>query len=127
MIATGSNIKGSKVNVFGLTFKEDCADLRNSKVVDIINELKSYGCDVYVHDTEADPGEAMYEYGVQLTDWHLLPPADAIVAAVGHKFYRGLSLSEVAGKAKRNGCFIDVKSNFDAEQLKQAGLSVWRL
>jgi UDP-N-acetyl-D-galactosamine dehydrogenase len=127
MIAIGTNIKGSNINVLGLTFKEDCADLRNSKVVDVINELKSYGCNVYVHDSEADPDEAVHEYGVQLTAWSLLPPADAIVAAVGHKYYRELSLNEVIGKVKKNGCFIDVKANFDAQQLAQAGLSVWRL
>jgi UDP-N-acetyl-D-galactosamine dehydrogenase len=127
MIASGSCIKGAKVNVLGLTFKEDCADLRNSKVVDIIQELKSYGCEVFVHDPEGDPEEALHEYGVQLTPWNRLPPADAIVAAVAHKHYRDLPLDELVAKAAPNGCFIDVKANFNAEQLRQAGLSVWRL
>lgn len=127
MIANGSYIKGAKVNVLGLTFKEDCADLRNSKVIDIINELKTYGCEVIVHDPEGDPEEALNEYGVNLTAWQDLPQADAIVAAVAHNRYKELSLLEIVGKAKKNGCFIDVKANFDAERLRLAGLSVWRL
>jgi len=88
MIAAGSTIKGTRVNVLGLTFKENCADLRNSKVGDVINELKSYGVEVFVHDPYADPEEAMHEYGVRLTAWDDLPRADAIVAAVSHKPFR---------------------------------------
>jgi UDP-N-acetyl-D-galactosamine dehydrogenase len=127
MIANGSYIKGAKVNVLGLTFKEDCADLRNSKVIDIVSELKTYGCEVFVHDPEGDPNEALNEYGVVLTDWQDLPQADAIVAAVAHKHYKELSLPDLVGKSKKNGCFIDVKANFNSESLKEAGLSVWRL
>jgi UDP-N-acetyl-D-galactosamine dehydrogenase len=127
MIVNGSCIKGAKVNILGLTFKEDCADLRNSKVLDIINELNTFGCEVFVHDPEGDPKEALREYGIHLTTWDQLPPADAIVAAVAHTHYRNLSLHDLAGKAKKNGCFIDVKSNFDKERLSQVGLSVWRL
>jgi UDP-N-acetyl-D-glucosamine/UDP-N-acetyl-D-galactosamine dehydrogenase len=127
MIANGSYIKGSKINILGLTFKEDCADLRNSKVVDIVSELKTYGCEVFVHDPEGDPSEALIEYGLVLTDWQDLPKADAIVAAVAHKLYKELSTHELVGKVKKNGCFIDVKASFNSEILKEAGLSVWRL
>ena len=127
MIASGSTIKGAKVNVLGLTFKEDCADLRNSKVVDIINELQSYGVEVFVHDPEGDPEEALHEYGVRLSTWDELPRAEAIVAAVAHKQYRKLSVEEIGRKAAKSGCFIDVKSGFDATALEAAGLRVWRL
>ena len=127
MIASGSHVKGAKVNVLGLTFKEDCADLRNSKVVDIINELRSYGCEVFVHDPEGDPAEALHEYGVRLSSWDDLPRADAIVAAVAHKQYRALSIDEIGRKAVAQGCFVDVKSGFDAAALAEAGLHVWRL
>ncbi|KZS01104.1 UDP-glucose 6-dehydrogenase-like protein, partial [Daphnia magna] len=78
MIAAGSPIKGAKVNVLGLTFKEDCADLRNSKVIDIIRELQSYGVEVSVTDPDADPEEAVHEYGVRPVTWAELPRADAI-------------------------------------------------
>ena len=127
MIAAGSSIKGARVNVLGLTFKENCPDLRNSKVVDIINELKTYGIEVLVHDPEGDPAQAMHEYGVKLTPWDELPRADAIVAAVAHKHYHLLSVDTLAAKVVPGGCFVDVKASFDTAALQGAGLMVWRL
>lgn len=127
MIRAGSYVKGARVNVLGLTFKEDCADLRNSKVVDIINELKSYGVEVFVHDPWADASEAEHEYGVQLVSWERLPRADAIVAAVAHKGFLELGVEDFSKKLIKGGAFIDVKAVFDATQLAVAGLTVWRL
>ena len=127
MIASGSYVKGAKVNVLGLTFKENCADLRNSKVVDIVNELRDFGVEVFVHDPEADPAEALREYGIVLRRWEDLPRADAIVAAVAHAQYRSLGIEEIGRKVVRNGCFIDVKAGFDAAAFERAGLAVWRL
>jgi len=127
MIAAGSYIKGARVNVLGLTFKENCADLRNSKVGDVINELKSYGVEVFVHDPYADPEEAMHEYGVRLTAWDDLPRADAIVAAVSHKPFIALPVEDFQKKLVKGGCFIDVKACFDAAELAAVGLRVWRL
>ncbi|MBA5607594.1 nucleotide sugar dehydrogenase [Duganella sp. FT3S] len=127
MIAAGSYIKGARVNILGLTFKEDCPDLRNSKVGDVINELKTYGVEVFVHDPYADPDEAMHEYGVRLLAWDDLPRADAIVAAVSHHQLRALSVEDIQKKLLKGGCFIDVKACFDAPGLREAGLRVWRL
>jgi UDP-N-acetyl-D-galactosamine dehydrogenase len=127
MIASGSYVKGAKVNILGLTFKENCADLRNSKVIDIINELRDFGVEVFVHDPEADAEEALHEYGVTLRRWEDLPRADAIVAAVAHKQYQKLGLEEIGRKIVKNGCFVDVKAGFDSAELRGAGLSVWRL
>ncbi len=127
MIAGGSYIKGARVNVLGLTFKEDCADLRNSKVVDIIHELRSYGIQVFVHDGHADPAVAMHEYGVDLLAWDALPRADAVVAAVAHRSFQALSVDDLGRKLVRGGSFIDVKGSFDAAALRDAGLRVWRL
>ncbi|MFM9434239.1 UDP-N-acetyl-D-glucosamine/UDP-N-acetyl-D-galactosamine dehydrogenase [Janthinobacterium sp. CG_23.3] len=127
MIAAGSYIKGSRVNVLGLTFKENCADLRNSKVGDVINELKTYGVEVFVHDPYADPEEAMHEYGVRLFSWDELPRADAIVAAVSHQQLLDLPAEDFQQKLVKGGCFIDVKACFDAAALEQSGLRVWRL
>jgi UDP-N-acetyl-D-galactosamine dehydrogenase len=127
MIAAGSYIKGARVNVLGLTFKENCPDLRNSKVVDIIAELKSYGVEVFVHDPEADPDEAMHEYGVRLLAWDDLPRADAIVAAVAHKRFQQLTVEDFSRKLIKGGCFVDVKSAFGEDALTAAGLRVWRL
>jgi UDP-N-acetyl-D-galactosamine dehydrogenase len=127
MIAAGSYIKDAKVNVLGLTFKENCGDLRNSKVIDIIHELKSYGVDVHVTDPSADPEEAMHEYGVKLEPWEDLPRADAIVAAVAHREYQALGVEDLGRKMIKGGAFIDVKAAFDAAALQSAGYRVWRL
>jgi UDP-N-acetyl-D-glucosamine/UDP-N-acetyl-D-galactosamine dehydrogenase len=127
MIAAGSHIKGARVNVLGLTFKENCGDLRNSKVIDIIRELESYGVDIFVTDPQADADEAMHEYGVRLTPFEDLPQADAIVAAVSHKEYAGLSADDFARKLVKGGAFIDVKAAFDEAALRKMDLRVWRL
>ncbi len=127
MIASGSVIKGAKVNVLGLTFKENCGDLRNSKVIDIIRELQSYGVEVFVSDPAGDPEEAQHEYGVKLTAFDELPRADAIVAAVAHREYLSLSVDELTHKLVPGGAFIDVKAAHDMQALRDAGLRVWRL
>ena len=127
MIATGSYIKGAKVDVLGLTFKENCGDLRNSKVIDIINELKSYGVEVFVTDPRADSDEAMHEYGVNLLPWADLPRADAIVAAVAHEEFAALTMEDVGRKLVRGGVFIDVKAAFDRSAIEDAGYKLWRL
>jgi UDP-N-acetyl-D-galactosamine dehydrogenase len=127
MIANGSYIKGARVNVLGLTFKENCADLRNSKVMDSVAELKSFGAEVFVHDPEASAEEALHELGIRLVSWDELPRADAMVAAVAHRHYRELSPDDFCRKVIRNGCFIDVKSSYDAAALQGCGLNVWRL
>jgi UDP-N-acetyl-D-galactosamine dehydrogenase len=127
MIASGSYVKGARVNVLGLTFKENCGDLRNSKVIDVIRELESYGIEVHVTDPQADSGEAVHEYGVKLQSWDELPRADAIVAAVAHQQFAELSTDDLCRKVVKGGAFIDVKAAFDAAALKAAGLRVWRL
>ena len=115
MIAHGSSIKGANVIVLGLTFKENVPDLRNSRVIDVINELRSYGVNVLVHDPVPLPEEAQHEYGVELVAWDQLPMADAIVAAVSHTEFLNKDPAAFSGKLKKNGgCFIDVKSAFDA-------------
>ena len=127
MIAGGSYVKGAKVNVLGLTFKENCGDLRNSKVIDIINELRTYGVDVFVTDPQAKSDEAVHEYGVPLVPWDELPRADAIVAAVAHKEFAALSMEDFGKKLVRGGAFIDVKAAFDAKLFRAAGYQLWRL
>ena len=128
LIKNGSPLPGAKVIVLGLTFKENCADLRNSKVADVIRELKELGCDVSVHDPIADSQEAEHHYGMALTPWEALPAqADAIVAAVPHKNYLTMPLSELLSRLKKNGVFIDVKSAFDRTAIMNAGMRMWRL
>jgi len=127
MVRAGFKLKGSCVNVLGLTFKENCPDLRNSKVADMIRELESYGLLVHVHDPVADAEEASEEYGVTLKTWEQLPRAEALISAVSHRQLGMRPLSQLCEKVVEAGCFIDVKSHFDQQALRDAGLHVWRL
>jgi UDP-N-acetyl-D-galactosamine dehydrogenase len=127
MICAGHSVKDADIIVLGLTFKEDCPDLRNSKVIDIIRELQSYGARVHVHDPLADSDHAMHEYGVALTAWDKLPRANAIVAAVAHRSLIERSVDELAAKLVPNGVFVDVKGKTDIAALAAKGLQVWRL
>lgn len=127
MIAAGVAIKHAKVCVLGLTFKENVADLRNSRVIDIIQELMSYGITVLVHDPVADPHQAQHEYGLELLSWRQLPKADAIIVAVAHQQFLDRPYREYLEKLEVNGCFVDVKSKFDRDTLARHGVSVWQL
>jgi UDP-N-acetyl-D-galactosamine dehydrogenase len=127
MIHAGRNIKGARVNVLGLTFKEDVPDIRNSKVIDIIRELHEFGVEIFVHDPHASPEDALHEYGVRLADWDSLPAADALILAVPHRRYLELPQEAYLRKVVREGCIIDVKSVLDAASLRKEGLRVWRL
>ncbi|HET6756693.1 MAG TPA: nucleotide sugar dehydrogenase, partial [Burkholderiales bacterium] len=127
MIKNGCHIKGARVNVLGLTFKENCPDLRNSRVIDVIRELESFGVDVRVHDPVPDPEEATHEYGIHLNSWESLPQADAIIVAVAHLQFLERPIADYLRKIIRSGCFVDVKSQFDPKALSEAGLNVWRL
>jgi UDP-N-acetyl-D-galactosamine dehydrogenase len=127
LIQAGRNVKGAPVIVLGLTFKEDVPDLRNSKVIDVIRELESFGVAVHIHDPIADNDEAGHEYGVSLTPWSDLPQADAVVAAVSHQEYRAMGLSGIASKLRPGGLLADVKCAFDPVEVRAAGYQVWRL
>jgi UDP-N-acetyl-D-galactosamine dehydrogenase len=128
IIQAGGAVKGSKVIVLGLTFKENCPDLRNSKVADLVKELQEFGCDVSTHDPLADPKEAMHEYGITLTEWSALPSqADAIVAAVSHTEYTSQPVTQLLEKLKPGGVFIDIKSTYSPEAIEAAGITLWRL
>lgn len=128
IIQTGGAVKGSKVIVLGLTFKENCPDLRNSKVADVVKELQEFGCDVSVHDPLAESAEAQHEYGITLTDWAALPDqADAIVAAVSHSEYISQPITQLLSKLKLGGAFIDIKSAYAPHPIEAAGMKLWRL
>ena len=127
MIRAGFPVKGGRVNVLGLTFKENCPDLRNSRVIDVVRELDSYGVTVHVHDPVADPAEALHEYGVHLTPWGELPRAHALVAAVAHTEFRKRTIDDVVGALEPGGLYVDVKSQADQSALRARGVDVWRL
>jgi UDP-N-acetyl-D-galactosamine dehydrogenase len=127
MIHAGRNIKGARVNILGLTFKENVSDIRNSKVMDIVRELREFGVDTFVHDPLASTEEALMEYGVRLCAWEDLPAADALVLAVPHRRFLELPPRAYMEKIVRHGCLIDVKSACDAAAFRREGLRVWRL
>jgi UDP-N-acetyl-D-galactosamine dehydrogenase len=127
MIAAGQPVRDADIIVLGMTFKEDCPDLRNSKVIDVIRELQSYGVKVHVHDPLADNEECQHEYGIGLTEWDALPQASAIIAAVAHQPYKQMGVSKLLGKLKPGGVFADVKSVYDPAAVTQAGHELWRL
>ena len=128
MIGNGTNIKGAKVIVLGLTFKENCSDLRNSKVADVVKELQEFGCEMYVHDPLAEPEQALHEYGITLSEWGQLPQnADAIVAAVSHAEYTTQPVTNLLALLKPGSVFIDIKSAYSPEAITAAGACLWRL
>jgi UDP-N-acetyl-D-galactosamine dehydrogenase len=127
LIAAGSAVRGAKVNVLGLTFKEDVPDLRNSKVIDVIRELESFGVEVHCHDPVASTAEAAHEYGIALRRWDELPRAEALVVAVSHRAFLDGPVERFRALLSDGGAFIDVKAGFDREALAAAGWRVWRL
>jgi UDP-N-acetyl-D-galactosamine dehydrogenase len=110
-----------------MTFKENCPDIRNSKVIDVVRELTSFGASVLVHDPIAESAECEHEYGIPLTPWDALPAASAMVAAVSHREYLSMGVAGLSSKLARGGVFIDVKSCYDEAALGAAGITTWRL
>mgnify|MGYP000988005068 FL=1 len=127
MVRNGHPVKDCPIIVLGLTFKEDCPDLRNSRVIDVIRELESYGAKVIVHDPVADIKEAHHEYGVDLVAWEKLPKAAAIVVAVNHKEFKARPVTDFVAKLESNGIVTDVKSMLDSAVFAEQGICVWRL
>ncbi|MDR2838690.1 MAG: nucleotide sugar dehydrogenase [Azonexus sp.] len=127
MVKNGHPVKDCPIIVLGLTFKEDCPDLRNSRVIDVIRELETYGARVVVHDPVADPAEARHEYGVELLAWDDLPVSAAIVAAVGHRQFKERTTADFVAKLKKGGGIVDVKSMFEHQTFAAADIAFWRL
>ena len=127
MIAEDRRIKGATVLVMGLTFKENCVDLRNTRVVDIVQELNSYGVQVQVWDPIADPHAALEEYGIQLINLNEMTEVEAVIAAVAHHAIVTMDLSQFIAHIAPRTPFIDVKSAFTREHLEKYGFKVWRL
>jgi len=126
LIRTGRAPLRAKATVLGLTFKENCADLRNSKVIDIVHHLQDYGLEVQLHDPLADAAEAFNEYGVTLIGFNELEPADLIVLAVPHRDFLAKTDALLA-LANPGAVFADVKSSLPLDAISAAGLVVWRL
>ncbi len=119
-------VKGAKVGVLGLTFKENCSDLRNSRVPDIVGELAQFGIAPLVHDPIASAHEAHAEYGLRLSSLDELTQLDAVVLAVSHDAYRAAGAEALTARVRDGGVVVDVKSALDATRVRK-GLHYWSL
>ena len=128
LIGAGKQVRGARVAILGITFKEDVPDLRNTRVVDIIDELNDYGVNVLVSDPLADPKEAQKYYGVQLQPLSDLKDLDAVILSVMHKDYRDSGIAGIAAMcADGDALVVDVKGCFNSEEAKKLGVTYWRL
>lgn len=131
MILSGKAVRDAKVVILGLTFKENCPDIRNSKVADIINRLKQFGVEPTVVDSWANTEDAESEYNVMLTDLNQVSDADCVIVAVAHNEFKNLKINEVKKLYKdcpdNEKVLIDVKGLYNIHELKNSGLNYWRL
>jgi UDP-N-acetyl-D-galactosamine dehydrogenase len=128
LIKSGTTIKDSKVLIMGFTFKENVKDIRNTKVIDIYNELKEYGINTFVYDPIAEPDEIIKEYGIELINRpEILSPFDSIIFAVKHDKFKDISLKDLRKMCRDNSVIIDIKGIFDKEEIMSKGFKYWRL
>jgi UDP-N-acetyl-D-galactosamine dehydrogenase len=129
LIDADLSVKGARVGVLGLTFKEDCSDIRNSKVPDILRELRQFGIEALVHDPLASAGEAVHEYGVKLASLEEMARLDVLVLAVSHRHYLELGTARLTGMLRDGGVLVDVKSALDPAQVARSSAAVryWSL
>jgi UDP-N-acetyl-D-galactosamine dehydrogenase len=128
MIASDIQVNKARVAVLGLSFKENVPDLRNTRVIDIINELKDYGVEVLVNDPLADPDEARQHYNIELTSLRKIKNVDAVVLAVAHNNYKEMGLSRIVGLCRKNfPILLDIKAVFEPEKARSSGINYWRL
>ncbi len=132
MIEAGKAPKKSMVVIMGLTFKENCPDTRNSKVVDIVHRLKEYEIEPIVTDNWADKEVAKQEYDVELVPFEKVPKADCIIVAVGHNEFRSMSMMQIKELFKdelpdAEKVLLDVKSLYRMDELRASGMRFWRL
>ena len=128
MLQNGIDVPRAKIGVLGVTFKENCPDIRNSKVADLIKEFEAWGAQVVVADPWADAEEVKHEYGIELGQVNAEHPVDALVIAVGHNEFRSLSAVELKSYVRSNKPVLaDVKGLFDRTTLAEQGFTVFRL
>ncbi|MGJ7575246.1 Vi polysaccharide biosynthesis UDP-N-acetylglucosamine C-6 dehydrogenase TviB [Variovorax sp. RB2P76] len=128
MLKNGMDVPRCRIGVLGITFKENCPDIRNSKIVDMVREFEAWGARVEVVDPWADADEVAREYGLQLGQVDANHPVDALVVAVGHNEYRGATMPELRALCRGDQpVLVDVKSLFNAQESRDSGFSLFRL
>ena len=128
LIAANKPVKGAKVAIFGFTFKENCPDTRNTKVIDIVNELKEYGIYPVIVDSQADSNEAKKLYGIEFERINHIKGMDAVILAVAHNEFKKITLDEMnMFYGTNNRVLLDVKGVFNRKEYENAGYIYWRL
>ena len=128
LITADKAVRGAKVAILGFTFKENCPDTRNTKVIDIVNELREYGINPVIADPEADAAEAKGLYGVEFVDMDSIRGMDAVILAVAHKEFTGLTMEEIGGFfGEEKRVLLDVKGLLDRKAALEQGYVYWRL
>jgi UDP-N-acetyl-D-galactosamine dehydrogenase len=128
MIAADIQVRKAHVAVLGLSFKENIPDLRNTRVVDIINELKDYGVEVLAHDPFADPEEARQYFNIEIVSLNDIKDVDAVILAVAHRNYQEMGLKRIAGLCRKgHPILLDIKAIFEPETASSTGINYWRL
>lgn len=129
LIEADKKIKGSKVGIFGITFKEDCSDIRNSRVIDIINTLKSYSVECLVCDPEANKDEVKQVYGIDLSTPKELKDLDGVIVAVAHNKFKEFQIGNLLKLLKRDckNVFIDIKETFNKKDIEDNNIVYWSL
>ena len=128
LIAADKAVKNAKVAILGFTFKENCPDTRNTKIIDIVNELKEYGITPVIADPEADAAEAKHLYGIEFVDMSSIKDMDAVILAVAHDEFKSLSMEDIAklfGEGQK--VLLDIKGLLNRKEYEAAGYSYWRL
>lgn len=120
-------IKNARLAILGLTYKENCPDLRDTRVIDIINQFKNYGLQILVNDPVVDPIEARKEYNIELVSWKDLKNIDVLLLTVAHDQYRSLKKNDFLNILSKNGIIMDVKEIFNAEEFSDTPITFWRL
>ena len=127
LLKAGHDMTKLHAAVLGFTFKEDCPDVRNTKVIDIIRELEDYNATVLTCDEVADPSDSMHEYGIEFTKFADLPQVSLLILAVAHDKFKKMSLDELLAKVEPGGIILDVKSILPKDEIRARGYIVWRL
>ena len=127
LVKRGVNLLKSKIAIIGFTFKNDCPDLRNTKVFSVYEKLKTYGCNIVVSDHWADEEEVFSTFNFHLTSLKDIKNQDAVIMAVDHSEYKNLNLDDFKFMLKENGVFIDVKSVFKKGFFKKTKIKHWKL
>ena len=128
LISADKAVKNAKVAILGFTFKENCPDTRNTRIIDIVNELKEYGIDPIIADPDADAEEALHHYGIEFVDAATIKDMDAVILAVAHDSFSSLTMADMDkffGEGKK--VLLDIKGLLNRKEYEDAGYSYWRL